>query len=50
MITVLAIASEIDSYCQLNNREVLVRLWVILGGYAEEAEDVYKQRYQAMLT
>jgi hypothetical protein len=49
LITVLAIASEIDTYCCLNNREVLVRLWVLLGGYAEEAEDVYKQRYQVML-
>jgi hypothetical protein len=23
---------------------------VLLGGYAEEAGDVYKERYQAMLT
>jgi hypothetical protein len=49
LITVLAIASEIDNFCQLKNREALSRLWVLLGGYAEEAEDVYKMRYQAML-
>lgn len=49
LITVLAIASEIDNFCQLNNRETLARLWVLLGGYAEEADDVYKERYQARL-
>ena len=50
LITVLAIACEIDNFCQFNNRETLARLWVMLGGYAEEAKDVYEQRYQAMLT
>jgi hypothetical protein len=49
LITVLAIASEIDNFCQLKNRETLSRLWVLLGGYAEEADDVYKLRYQVML-
>jgi hypothetical protein len=50
LITVLAIASEIDTFCQLNNRETLSHLWVLLGGYAPEADEVYKLRYQAMLT
>jgi hypothetical protein len=49
LVTVLAIASEIDTFARLSNRETLVRLWVLLGGYAEEAEDVYKERYQVML-
>lgn len=49
LITVLAIASEIDNFCQLRNRDTLSHLWVLLGGYAEEADDVYKLRYQAML-
>ncbi len=49
LITVLAIASEIDNFCQLKNRETLSHLWVLLGGYAEEADDVYKLRYQSML-
>jgi hypothetical protein len=49
LITVLAIASEIDNFCQLKNRETLSKLWVLLGGYADEADDVYKLRYQAML-
>jgi hypothetical protein len=50
LVTVLAIASEIDTFAQLGNREALVRLWVLLGGYAGEAEDVYKQRYQSILS
>lgn len=50
LITVLAIASEIDTFCQLKNRETLSRLWVLLGGYSADADDVYKLRYQAMLT
>lgn len=50
LITVLAIASEIDNFCQLKNRDTLSHLWVLLGGYADEADDVYKLRYQAMLT
>jgi hypothetical protein len=49
LITVLAIASEIDTFCQLKNRETLTRLWVLLGGHADEADDVYKLRYQGML-
>jgi hypothetical protein len=49
LTTVLAIASEIDNFCQLKNKETLARLWVLLGGYAEEADDVYKERYQGML-
>jgi hypothetical protein len=49
LTTVLAIASEIDNFCQLSNRETLARLWVLLGGYADEADDVYRERYQAIL-
>jgi hypothetical protein len=50
LTTVLAIASEIENFCQLGNREALVRMWVTLGAHAEEAKDVYVQRYQAMLS
>jgi hypothetical protein len=49
LVTVLAIASEVDTFCQLDNREALTRLWVTLGGYSEEADNIYKLRYQAML-
>lgn len=50
LTTVLAIASEVDVFCKLNNREALTRMWVVLGGYVAEATDIYKMRYQSMLT
>ena len=50
LTTVLAIASEIDTFCQLKNRETLSRLWALLGGFVPEADDVYKLRYQAMVS
>jgi hypothetical protein len=46
---VLGIASEIDNFCRLNNRATLSQLWVLLGGYSEEAMDLYSERYQKML-
>jgi hypothetical protein len=50
LIMVLAIASEMNYFCQLKDRESLCQLWVMLGGYVPEAVDMYKQRYQAMLS
>jgi hypothetical protein len=50
LTTVLAIASEIDNFCQLDNREALVGMWVTLGAHSNEAKEVYEQRYQAMLS
>jgi hypothetical protein len=50
LTTVLAIASEIENFCRLGNREALVSMWVTLGAHADEAKDVYVQRYQAMLS
>jgi hypothetical protein len=49
LILVLAILSEIDTFCRLDNKEDLVRVWGLLKGYAEEADDVYKERYQELL-
>jgi hypothetical protein len=49
LITVLAIATEIDTFCSLGYRTALANLWVLLGGWVEEAKDVYDQRYRAML-
>jgi hypothetical protein len=49
LTTVLAIASEIENFCQLGNRDALVQMWVTLGAHADEAKDVYTQRYQNML-
>jgi hypothetical protein len=50
LTTVLAIGSEIENFCQLDNRDALVGMWVTLGAHVEEARDVYAQRYQAMLS
>ena len=50
LITVLAIASEIDTFLQLNNREQAANVWGRLTGYVEEAKVVYAQRYQSMVT
>jgi hypothetical protein len=50
LVTVLGITSEVDTFLQLHNREALSRLWVLLGGYSEEADNIYKLRYQDMLT
>jgi len=50
LLTVLAIATEIDTFCKLGNQNALVTLWVTLSGYVEEAKDVYERRYQAVLT
>ena len=49
LILVLAILSEIDSFCHLNSREALVSVLGLLNGYSEEADDVYKVRYRKML-
>jgi hypothetical protein len=50
LTTVLEIASEIENFCQLGNREALARMWVTFGLHADEAKEVYTQRYQAMLS
>ena len=50
LTTILAITSEIENFCQLDNRDALVGMWVTLGAHSEEAKDVYLQRYQAMLS
>jgi hypothetical protein len=49
LTTVLAIATEIDVFCQLNNREALAKMWVLLAAHSAEADDIYKLRYQGML-
>jgi hypothetical protein len=50
LITVLGIATEISTFCKLSNRVELAHLWGLLGGYVEEAKDVYEERYRAMLS
>jgi hypothetical protein len=48
LTTVLAIASEIEHFCRLGNREPVARIWGLLSGFVDEAKDVYDQRYQAI--
>lgn len=50
LILVLAVLSEINGFCHLGNRDDLARVWGLLSGYAAEADDVYKERYQKLLT
>lgn len=47
--TVLAIATEIGTFCRLDNHDAITKLWIMLSGYVEEAKDVYELRYQVML-
>jgi hypothetical protein len=50
VITILAIASEIDAFCQLKNETALRHLWGLMAGYVEEAKDVYEERYESLLS
>jgi hypothetical protein len=50
LILVLAVLSEMESFCHLDNRDDLTRVWRILNEYSEEADDVYQARYQGLLT
>ena len=47
--TLREVATEIDTFCRLDNHDALPKLWVTLSGYVEEAKDVYERRYQVML-
>jgi hypothetical protein len=49
LILVLAILSEVENFCHLDNRDDLRRVWEILVGHSEEAGDIYKERYQDLL-
>jgi hypothetical protein len=42
----LAIATEIDTYCNFNNHSQIDYLWVMLGEHAIEAKEMYQIRYQ----
>jgi len=49
IMTVLAIATEIDAQFRLNNHAVCAYIWRIIIDHSPEAKDVYKQRYEAVL-
>jgi hypothetical protein len=45
-ITFLAIATEIDTHCNLGNRASIDYLWIIFSEHVAEAREMYKVRYQ----
>jgi hypothetical protein len=50
IMTVLAIATEIDDQFKLNNRTAISYVWRVLTEYAPDAKDMYQERYDAMLS
>jgi hypothetical protein len=50
VMTVLAIATEIDAQFKLNNHTAIAYIWRILIEYAPDAKDMWEERYKAMLT
>ena len=42
----LAIASEADAYCKLNNKEVIKYIWPILAENIVEAKELWELRYK----
>lgn len=49
VMTVLAIATEIDTQFQLDNHAAIAYVWRILIEHSPEAKDMYEARYKAML-
>ena len=45
-VTVLAIATEIDTHCKLGNTQSADYLWIMFGEYIPEAKEMYELRYQ----
>jgi hypothetical protein len=46
--TVLAIATEIDMFCRLGNRDSTAYLWVMFSEHVPEAKELWEQRYQSL--
>jgi hypothetical protein len=49
LMLVLALATEIDAHCKLNNHVAIAFIWRILCEYAPDAKDMFAERYRAML-
>jgi len=49
-LVTLAIATEIDCYCNLGNREVISYLWILFSEHAAEGREMFKARYEAKLS
>ena len=48
-IITLAIATEIDAFLALGNRNQILMLWNVFGEYVPEAKEMYEQRYRELL-
>ncbi|HKV47204.1 MAG TPA: hypothetical protein VJN69_03880 [Candidatus Acidoferrales bacterium] len=46
LIVVLAVLHEISESFKLDYDETLARVWTLLGGYCDEAKEVYELRYK----
>ena len=49
-LVTLAIATEIDCYCNLGNREVIAYLWALFSEHAPEGKEMYGARYEEKLS
>lgn len=45
-VAFLALATEVDTYCRLNNEHAVDYLWVIFSEFVPEAKELYELRYQ----
>ncbi|HKM67326.1 MAG TPA: hypothetical protein VJX70_09190 [Candidatus Acidoferrum sp.] len=50
VMLVLAIATELDAQFKLDNHTAIAYIWRILVEHAPDANDMYENRYKAMLT
>jgi hypothetical protein len=48
-IGTLAIATEIDVYCKLDNSAAVSYLWKIFADYSAEAKEMARYRYEKLL-
>lgn len=49
VITVLGIVSEIETHCQLNNKDQIVKVWQRMADNNHEAKQIYEARYKSTL-
>jgi len=49
VITLLAIASEIDCHCKLQNRVQIIEIWEKISKTNADAKDIYDARYKSLL-
>ncbi len=48
-LVVLAIATEVNGYCNLGNDERIAYLWKLFVGHVPEGKDMFKARYEAIV-